>query len=83
MPKTNKEIETVLVKEVAVILGEEPAAIAADRPLAELGIDSLSFVELLVAIEKNFGLKLMESGLTKEDFRTLRSLANRIVAGLK
>jgi len=83
MFKSIGDIEACLVREVAVILGEEPAAIAADRPLAELGIDSLSFVELLVTIEKNFGLKLMESGLTKEDFRTLRSLAKRIVAGLK
>ena len=44
----------------------------------ELGVDSLSFVELLVFIEKTFNIKLMESGLTREDFRTIHSLASSI-----
>jgi acyl carrier protein len=73
-----KKIEGLLIKEVAVILEEDVSNINAEKTLVELGIDSLSFVELLVAIEKNFGVKLMESGLTKEDFRTLGTLARRI-----
>lgn len=75
-----KKIEGLLIKEVSVILEEDVSNINAQKSLAEMGIDSLSFVELLVAIEKNFGVKLMESGLTKEDFRTLGALAKRIAA---
>jgi acyl carrier protein len=75
-----KKIEDSLIKEVAVILEEDILNITADKPLGEMGIDSLSFVELLVAVEKSFGVKLMESGLTKEDFRTLGTLARRIAS---
>lgn len=76
--KSVKEIGEILIREVATILSEDPSTIAQDVPLHELGIDSLSFVELLVAIEKTFDLKLMETSLTIEDFQTIRSLASCI-----
>jgi len=72
--------EQTLIDEVAAILSKDPAAILPDTPLHELGIDSLSFVELLVFIEKKFNLKLLESGLTKEDFETIHSIASRIIS---
>ena len=72
------EIEEILIREVAAILSVGPSKIAPDSPLHELGVDSLSFVELLVVIEKTFNLKLMETSLTKEDFQTIRSLASCI-----
>jgi len=73
-----KEIEKILRKEVSAILASDIDAIGADIPLQDLGIDSLGFVEILVSIEKNFNLRLMESGLTQEDFQTINSLAERI-----
>lgn len=73
-----KEIEQIVIKEVATILAIDAEEINAQSNLAELGLDSLSFVELLVLIEKQFGINLMESGLSKEDFKSIRSLAQRI-----
>lgn len=73
-----KEIEEILIGEVCVILSADPASVTADVPLHTLGMDSLGFVELLVAIERIFNLKLVESNLTKEDFQTIGSLASRI-----
>jgi len=70
-----KCIEDTLISEVASILSQEPTEIAPDAPLHTLGLDSLGFVELLVFIEKTFGLALMELGLSREDFQTIRSLA--------
>ena len=75
---SREEIEAVLAKEVAVILGVDAGTIDAAAPLHTLGIDSLSFVEILVFIEKSFKVKLMESGLTRQDFQTIRSLAECI-----
>ncbi|MCK4389425.1 MAG: hypothetical protein KAV83_04205 [Desulfobacterales bacterium] len=75
---TVKRVEETLIREVAAILSVDPSTIAPDVPLHELGVDSLSFVELLVVIEKTFDLNLMESGLTKEDFQSIRSLASCI-----
>jgi|GEM_PF-1990021 len=76
--KTIKKIEEILINEIAVILSRDPAEILPETPLNELGVDSLSFVELLVFIEKKFQIQLMESGLTKDDFHTLQTIASTI-----
>ena len=76
--KSLKEIENILAQEIATILSVDPSTVIKNVPLHEMGVDSLSFVELLVFIEKTFNIKLMESGLTSEDFRTIRSLASSI-----
>jgi len=75
---TEKEIEELLIREIAVILATDPSGIAPDVSLPSLKIDSLSFVELLVAIERTFNLRLIEMGLTREDFQSVRSLASCI-----
>lgn len=75
----NAKIEKLLQKEVGVILGKEGAQVQPNTPLASLGIDSMGFVELLVFIEKEFKIKLMESGLNKEDFQSISTLARRIL----
>jgi acyl carrier protein len=76
--KTLKEIENILSQEIATILSIDSSKVILDTSFHEMGIDSLSFVELLVFIEKTFNIKLMESGLTSENFRTVRSLASAI-----
>lgn len=73
-------VEQKLVQEIATILCADPAAVKPDVPLPSLGLDSMGFVEILVFIEKTFGLRLTESGLNREDFQTIRALANRISA---
>jgi acyl carrier protein len=70
-----KEAQQTLIAEIAAILTVDASEISPDALLHDLGIDSLSFVELLVVIEKTFNLKLMETGLTREDFQTINSLA--------
>ena len=75
-----KVIEESLRREVAAILSKDPGLIEPEMPLHEMGVDSLGFVELLVVIEKKFKIKLMESGLTRSDFRTIRSLSEKIGA---
>ena len=75
---TNKDIEEALIGEIASILAVDRGTIVSDLPLHQMGIDSLSFVELLVFIEKKFKLKLIESGLSQEDFQSIRALAVRI-----
>jgi acyl carrier protein len=70
-----KEIEGLLIAEVANILMIDPATVTVDAPLHSLGMNSMAFVELLVVIEKTFGLKLVETDLTKDDFQAIGSLA--------
>jgi acyl carrier protein len=75
---TTEEIEKKLVREIATLLARDSADIGIDAPLHTLGMDSMSFVEILVFIEKTFNLKLIETGLTREDFQTVSALAARI-----
>jgi acyl carrier protein len=74
-------VERKLIEEVAIILCVEPSAVNPESPLPSLGLDSMGFVELLVVIEKTFNLRLMESGLAREDFETIHALACRIHKG--
>jgi acyl carrier protein len=80
---TPEPIQERLTHEIASILSVEPATIRPNTPLGELGLDSMGFVEVLVFIEKTFNLKLIESGLTREDFGSIQSLARRIVRELE
>ena len=73
-------VEQKLILKIATILGADSAAIKPDVMLPSLGLDSMGFVEILVFVEKTFGLRLTESGLNREDFQTIRALANRISA---
>lgn len=75
---TIQDVEDTLVQRIASILSKDKSSIAVDVPFHKLGIDSLGFVEILVFIEKTFDLRLIESGLNKKDFETMRSLASFI-----
>jgi acyl carrier protein len=44
-------------------------------PLAQLGVDSLSIVEMLVFIERRFGVGMPESALTHANLRSVSALA--------
>jgi acyl carrier protein len=79
MPMTADDVMLKLRTHVAMLVGVEAAQVATDRPLHLLGLDSMGFVDLLVFIEKQFGLSLMSSGLAHEDFASLSVLAQRIV----
>jgi len=73
-----KLVQEKLIKQISSILSVDPIKIKPEVPLHTLGVDSMSFVELLVFIEKEFKIKLMDSGLQAEDFKTVSSLARRI-----
>jgi acyl carrier protein len=78
---TKTEIEQILAREIGITLGG--IQVGEDVPLHELGLDSMGFVGLLVFIEKKFDLKLVDSGLSRDNFRTVRVLANNIYEKLK
>ncbi len=50
-------------------------------PLAEAGIDSYALVEMLLFSERQFGIKVPESHLTREHLTSTAALA-RCIAGL-
>jgi len=56
----------------------DKSVVNADASLNNLGINSMAFVELLIAIENKFGVRLIQSGITQADLSSLKTLALRI-----
>lgn len=75
---TQEQVEEILALEVSSILGLDVEKAPVDEPLDALGMDSMAFVELLVAIEQQFQVKLMRADMRREDLRSIRALAARI-----
>jgi len=58
----------------------DPGDIDDDQPLmgSDLGLDSIDVLELVVSIEKEFGVKLSSSEAAKEALSSVRSMARQI-----
>jgi acyl carrier protein len=72
------EITRKITEQIALSVGEDPSNIHPDAQMHEIGVDSLALVELFVFIEKEFNIKLMESGISQEDIMKIDSLAHSI-----
>ena len=83
---TREEIETKLVHAMAEELHMEDVRaedIDVNAPLFAadgVGLDSLDAVELVVVVEKHFGLSIADADEAKAAFTTVRGLAEYILA---
>ena len=71
----------VLRQEIAAILRMPPDRIDLQRPLQDLGLDSLMGVELMTAVEARFGVNIPVMALT--EVGTIDRLAKRVVKDLR
>jgi acyl carrier protein len=83
-----EELILNLKKEIIEVLnleGVKPEDIDADAPLFGdgLGLDSIDALELIVLLEKNYGIKLENPNQGREIFTTVRSMAEYIMANKK
>jgi acyl carrier protein len=78
---TIESIQKQLGIEIETLLSLKSDSIKPDTDLTVLGIDSLRFVSLLLAIEQKFGVNLLKVGLTNEDTKSVRNLAAVVHAG--
>ena len=76
MEKLIKELQ-VKVVEVLNLTDVQPDGIKADDQLVggDLGIDSIDVLEMVIMIEKDYGVKIDSRELGVKIFATLRSLA--------
>ena len=79
MPDTEQLIED-LKRHIVVTLELEdltPDQIETDAPLFRdgIGLDSIDAVELVVMVEKNYGIKMRKMAETKAAFASVRTLA--------
>ena len=55
-----KQIEQSVIEAVVAILGVEPESVKADTQLKELGADSLDEVEIIMELDKKFGIDITD-----------------------
>lgn len=53
--------------------------IKADTNLKEVGIDSFSIVEIILFIERRFGVSIPDEKLVPDNFKTLQALAATVL----
>ncbi len=82
-PRPVPPLET-LEPQLVVLLRERlldtPHPFDATADLYSLGLDSMSIMQLLILVEEEYGVALPEADLTRQNFSTVRQLANLILA---
>jgi acyl carrier protein len=73
-----QKIKEILIEEL--MLQEEVSEIGDDMPLfgEGLGLDSVDALQLVVALEKNFGLKVGDAEKAKQILQNVNSIATAI-----
>lgn len=75
-------IERELLAVVRERLLDPETEMGPTTPLAQVGLDSMAVMQILILVEERFGVWLPESGLTRENLQDLRSLAGVVSASL-
>jgi len=75
-----ESIQQQLCTEIQTIMCLKPGSVTTQTHLPSLGMDSLRFVSLLLAIEQKFGVNLMKAGIKSDDTRTVPNLAAVILS---
>jgi len=79
-----EELITELKKEIIDVLnleGMTPEDIDSDAPMfgdEGLALDSIDALELIVLLEKNYGIKLANAAAGKEVFKSVRTMAEYV-----
>lgn len=78
-PELRRKLKEIIVTNLR-LEGITPESIADDSPLfgSGLGLDSIDALELVVAIEQNFGIKVADGEVGKEAFASVTALADFI-----
>jgi acyl carrier protein len=72
MSDLNPLLEEVLRPHLVLLDRDQP--VAPETELRDMGVDSLSLIEVLVAVENTFGVEFPDEFLVAETFRTPGSL---------
>ena len=73
-----EEITAALKKEISIITGKKEEDLKVEGSLTFNGINSMGFVELLLTINRLWGVNLLEAGIGIGDVASISSLAEKI-----
>jgi len=72
---TEKRLMEILKEQVEDI---DESEVTMDSKLTDIGINSLSFIKIAVAIEKEFNMQFEVENLSVENFETLKNILEYI-----
>lgn len=73
------EIEKIVRQKLGEIMQiENPEELSWDEDLKEYGMDSLNAIELVVALEMEFGIEFSEEDLLVDNLCTIRKLVDTV-----
>ena len=76
-----EHIEKELSEYISALTGYD-GDIQSNTKLAEMDIDSISLVKIFVFIERQFGISLLDAGVTREQIETFGSMVQYIQQSL-
>jgi acyl carrier protein len=79
-PELRDEIRSLLVE--TLMLTVSATEIADERPLfgpGGLGLDSVDALQLVVALDKQFGLKVTDAGVARQTLASVSTIAEAVV----
>lgn len=83
-PMLNPEFLESLQQAISQVSTRDVGPITADRPIRDLGLDSLSIAELLVVLEDRLDVTLEQSEIERvRTFGDLQDLVTRVRAGAR
>jgi acyl carrier protein len=80
---TQKEIEKELLHFLKTSILAEKVDLSETDELRSIGVDSFSIVEIILFIERKFGLILPDNQLLPENFKSVESIASLVSKALK
>jgi acyl carrier protein len=81
LPELKTQIKNLLVEDL--MLQITPQEIGDDQPLfgpASLGLDSVDALQLVVALDKRYGIKIPDAAVARKTMHTVTSIAAAIQA---
>ena len=68
-------VENLMLQVTAAEIGDEQALFGP----GSLGLDSVDALQLVVALDKNFGLKIPDPGVAKEILQSVNTIADAVL----
>ncbi len=78
MTNTTPSIAESLCTFIRSNLVAEGVEVTPDKPLVQMGLDSFSLIEIVLFVERQYGLQLPDEALSQENIYSSQTLANYI-----